>query len=322
MSVWQDWLRRPQNFWVRRALFQIHLWTGIGAGLYILIMSLTGAVLIYRRSLSTLTSSQAKFVQITPHRMTVDELRANAVRLYPGYTVEGIYQSRNLSRPIEIGMTQGAKHIDHIFDPYTGADMGPTMTRGAKVLNWILELHDNLLLPHDAGAEANAIGGILLVLMTLTGFVIWWPGLGRWRSSLGLEIKSGLKKFNWSLHSALGIWCILFVFMFAFTGIYLAMPNPFDNVVEYLDPPPQGSRAPTFGDQFLYWLSAIHFGRIGGLWMEITWTVLGLVPLVLFVTGAFMWWNRVLSPWLKRSRELRAGAHRGQSPQQQTPVGV
>lgn len=321
MSIWGDWLRRPQNFWVRRALFQVHLWTGISVGLYILVMSLTGSVLIYRRSLSTWTSSQAKFVQILPHRMTVDELKQAATRAYPGYEVTGVFQSRNMSRPVEISLAQGIKRAERIFNPYTGADMGPTMGPGAKALNWILDLHDNLLLPHDAGRRVNAAGGILLVLMTLTGVVIWWPGSGKWVRSLGIEVKSGLKKFNWSLHSALGIWSILFVFMWGFTGIYLATPNVFDNVADYLDPN-NGSRKPNFGDQFLFWLAQLHFGRFAGLSVEIIWTVFGLVPLALFVTGAFMWWNRVLSPWLKREARANSNVRQDNTPQPQSPVGV
>jgi len=39
MSSWEKWLNRPQSLWLRRALFQIHLWTGTGVGLYILLMS-------------------------------------------------------------------------------------------------------------------------------------------------------------------------------------------------------------------------------------------------------------------------------------------
>ena len=33
--------RQPQNVWIRRAMFQIHLWTGIGVGLYIVVVCLT-----------------------------------------------------------------------------------------------------------------------------------------------------------------------------------------------------------------------------------------------------------------------------------------
>ena len=45
------WLRNPQRIWLRRALFQIHLWTGIAIGLYILMISVTGSVLVYRNEL-------------------------------------------------------------------------------------------------------------------------------------------------------------------------------------------------------------------------------------------------------------------------------
>jgi hypothetical protein len=33
--------RRPQSLWLRRALFQIHLWTAIGVGLYVVAISVS-----------------------------------------------------------------------------------------------------------------------------------------------------------------------------------------------------------------------------------------------------------------------------------------
>ena len=50
----------------------------------------------------------------------------------------------------------------------------------------------------------------------------------------------------------------------------------------------------------LYWLAQAHFGRFAGIPVKITWTVFGLAPAVLVVTGALMWWKRVLRPWLAR----------------------
>jgi len=45
------WLRNPQRIWLRRALFQVHLWCGLAIGLYILMISVTGSVLVYRNEL-------------------------------------------------------------------------------------------------------------------------------------------------------------------------------------------------------------------------------------------------------------------------------
>ena len=51
MSLWKRWLQQPQRVWLRRALFQVHLWTGLALGLYIVVLSVTGSALVYRREL-------------------------------------------------------------------------------------------------------------------------------------------------------------------------------------------------------------------------------------------------------------------------------
>ncbi|MAQ20433.1 MAG: hypothetical protein CMD52_02815 [Gammaproteobacteria bacterium] len=36
----------------------------------------------------------------------------------------------------------------------------------------------------------------------------------------------------------------------------------------------------------------LHFGRFGWLAIRTLWVVLGLLPAVLFITGATVWWKR------------------------------
>ncbi len=49
---WRMWLDQPQNVPFRRALYRIHLWVGIATGLYILMMSLSGSAVVFRRELT------------------------------------------------------------------------------------------------------------------------------------------------------------------------------------------------------------------------------------------------------------------------------
>ena len=44
-------LRRPQTLWIRKAVFQIHLWTGIAIGLYIVVISVSGSAVVFRREM-------------------------------------------------------------------------------------------------------------------------------------------------------------------------------------------------------------------------------------------------------------------------------
>jgi len=52
ISTWQRWLHHPESLWIRRVIFQIHLWVGAGVGLYIMLMSISGSLLVYRDELS------------------------------------------------------------------------------------------------------------------------------------------------------------------------------------------------------------------------------------------------------------------------------
>jgi hypothetical protein len=81
----------------------------------------------------------------------------------------------------------------------------------------------------------------------------------------------------------------------------MVFPDPFLAVVDYLQPPDAQGTLRT-GDTVLEWFAKVHFGRFSGLWVKVVWGVLGLVPVMLFVTGVIMWWNRKIRGW-RRSEE-------------------
>jgi uncharacterized iron-regulated membrane protein len=299
MSAWEKWKKRPQIVWPRKALFQVHLWTGIGLGLYILLMSVTGSALIFRRELTRSLAREPRVAVGPGARMTEDELKQAAKRAYPDYEATRVSLRKNPDQAAEILLQRRDKQLRRLFNPYTGADLGDSIRSGFLFVLWLADLHDNLLVA-QRGRLINAAGGIFTVLLALTGAVIWWPGIETWRRSLSFRWKTNPKGLNWTLHSALGFWTFAFFFMWAISGIYLSIPEKFNAAVDFLEPLKESSRSLRFGDQVLYWLARVHFGRFAGLPVKIIWTVVGLTPAALFLTGALMWWKRVLKPWLVR----------------------
>ena len=83
--MWQQWLRRPQNVWLRRTLFQIHLWTGIGLGLYVVAISITGSAIVFRNEMYT-WASQRPTVTPGEQKLGAQEFRSKVTGAYPGYT--------------------------------------------------------------------------------------------------------------------------------------------------------------------------------------------------------------------------------------------
>jgi len=317
MSTLTRWLHAPQKTWLRRATFQVHLWTGLALGLYVLVLSLTGSVLVYRLELEQLLASPRAALDETATPMTADQLRAAAVRAYPGWTVtavhEGSYRaSRGRGRPgrgpdptAAIVFERDGQRKERLFNPYSGTDLGDSFTQGQFALLRVVSLHDDLLLGRPEGTRANGALSLAFTLIVLTGAVVWWPGIARWKRGLGVKVTAGWKRFNWELHSALGFWLLAFMVMWGVSGWYLGMPDPLTDLVERWSDPegPIGERP---GDLFLQWLTRLHFGRwrdpVWGPWLKAVWACVGIVPAVMFVTGLLMWWNRVVRPRQKAGR--------------------
>jgi uncharacterized iron-regulated membrane protein len=303
-SLFERLWRRPQGVWARRALFQIHLWSGIGTGIYMILISVTGSFLVFRTELHKMVDRPPITVAIRGERLSEAQLKEAAVRTFPNYYVTNVWEVKRPNQPVEIWMSREGvpTAIHRLFDPYTGNDLGSPDPPGVRFIIWVVSLHDDLL-SGETGRKVNGWGGALLGVLCITGLAIWWPGVSNWRRSLTVDQKSNWKLFNWNLHSAVGFWSLLLMFMWALSGVYLAFPNPFQDFVEYLQPAENYKGSDTrFGDEFLRWLSRLHFGRFGGWPVKALWTVLGLIPLLLFITGAVMWWNRVLRPAMDRSK--------------------
>lgn len=300
MTALEKWWKRPQNVWLRRGLFQVHLWTGIGLGLYVLLMSVTGSALIFRRDLTRSLAREPRVAVGPGARMTEDQLTQAAQRAYPEYAVMDVRLRKNPDQAAEVLLQARGSELRRLFNPYTGADLGDSVRRSFRFVLWLADLHDNLLLA-QSGRVLNAAGGILTLLVGLTGAVIWWPGIDAWRRSLSFRWKANPKGFNWTIHSALGFWAFAFFSMWAISGVYLSIPGAFNNAVDFLEPLHPSGRGLRFGDQMLFWLAQAHFGRFAGVEVKILWTTIGLAPAALFVTGLLMWWKRVLRPWMVRN---------------------
>lgn len=300
MSVWGRWVRQPQRVWLRRALFQVHLWTGIGLGLYVVILSVTGSALVYRTDLDLyFRTPRPEFVR-DAKRVPSEEIRATAQTLYPDWEVTRVSDRVSRRNPtIQVDLRRGEETKERLFNPYTGQDLGDATTKGEWFLLWLVRLHDELLLDRE-GRYINGYLSAVFTVTVLTGLVVWWPGVSRWKRSLTVKASSGWRRFNWDLHGVLGLWLFLFSLMWGVSGFYLGVPEPFTDLVDKFSDP-NAEYGERMGDVVLMWLSRLHFGR----WrdnepLRAVWALVGLVPAVLFVTGVIMWWNRTLRPLLRR----------------------
>jgi uncharacterized iron-regulated membrane protein len=303
MNTWDKWVKRPQTIWFRRLLFQVHLWSGIGLGAYVLVVCLSGSAAVFNNELYVMFLPAPKMVEVTGPPLSRTELKAAAQLAHPHATITrvNIWQDPREAAVVSLG---AATYADQRYvNPYTGQDLGTARPLGLRTVSFISSLHMNLLMGYS-GRLINGVGGFLVAILSVTGMVIWWPGIRRWRSSLTVRRNANPKRLNWDLHNTIGFWTFAIVFMWAITGAYLVLPQPFDKVLSFI---PSAAHFINIGI-----LRGVHVGNFGGWPVKMLWLVLGLAPPVLFITGFIMWWHRVLSPWMRnpsaaRSRAISAG---------------
>jgi uncharacterized iron-regulated membrane protein len=288
VTPWQQWVERPQSLRVRKALATVHLWIGIAAGLYVVLISISGSALVFRRELSRKLSRRVVVVP-QPFRMPLEALQKRVERAYPAYEVYAITESTQPDRPDQVVLGNGERRISRWFNPFTGADLGDPQSFAIRAFEWLADLHDNLLFGMS-GRFVNGIGALFVTVLSLSGMALWWPGIRNWRRGLTINWRARFARFNWDLHSATGFWCSSFVFVWGLSGICLCFPAVLD---------------PFLSRQGVFWITQLHFGRFHWL-TEALWTGVGLAPALLAATGALMWWNRVLRKKLgRRRREVR-----------------
>ena len=311
VTHWQRWTSQPQTSGLRKAIFQLHLWSGVGLGLYALLASVTGSILVFSNELYRAATHDPIVVTGSGTRLTNAQLEASATRAYPGYSTFNISRGRNPDQAVAISLKSGVRLKNRLFNPYTGADLGNSVPPGIWLVSRLTELHDDLL-AGTTGRRVNGAGALLLIVLISTGMIVWWPGVKTWRRSLVVHRNTGWRRFTWELHSAIGFWTFGFLVIFGVSGVYLGNPQLFQDLADRIQPPTAANAGFRAVDQILYWIAYLHFGRVNGIGIPCSgpgfcdiatksvWAFFGLAPAAMFVTGAAMWWNRVLRKRLRR----------------------
>jgi uncharacterized iron-regulated membrane protein len=181
--------------------------------------------------------------------------------------------------------------MERLFDPYAVRDLGDAFPPLLRTMEWLVDLHDNLL-AGQTGRLLNGIGGALFLVLILTGAWLWWPGTGNVLRSLKVGRPRASRRFVWQFHSVLGILSFAILLVWAMTAIYFAFPEPFEGTIDYFDDDLADAVRP--GEWVVIEAVQLHFGRFGGLGVRFLWLLLGLIPTVLFATGFILWWTRVV----------------------------
>jgi uncharacterized iron-regulated membrane protein len=110
-------------------------------------------------------------------------------------------------------------------------------------MDWMVDLHRNLLTGKTGRQIIGGVGGVSLALAA-TGVLLWLIRGASWRAWVDIRRNGGSRRFNFDLHRVSGFWTLLFVLALSFTGMELAYPQSFRKAWEGVTGQPASAKAP------------------------------------------------------------------------------
>ncbi|MFM2125447.1 MAG: hypothetical protein RL328_1898 [Acidobacteriota bacterium] len=196
------------NSLVRSWILRLHMVAGLSLSAYAVAIGLTGSALVFRDEIKAWDYPQFHRAPAVPISTTPDQALAAVRQAWPDGRVLSVTWPNQESpywMSYVLRTKGGAREV--FTDPATGRIVGDRDPSGG-LNGWLLKLHTNLL-AGSTGRRVNGYGAWLLVVMGLTGVVLWWPRQ-IWRPRLRA----------WPLHHATGVIALPFILVLAVTGTY------------------------------------------------------------------------------------------------------
>lgn len=107
----------------------------------------------------------------------------------------------------------------------------------ALLMPTIFHLHRYVLLG-EVGRSIISVSGLVLIVMALTGFLMWFPKATwkAWRQALTVNLQASAASIRFRLHRLLGVFALPVLLMLGFSGAYFNQPQWLTPVIGALFP--------------------------------------------------------------------------------------
>ncbi|MGH8855039.1 MAG: PepSY-associated TM helix domain-containing protein, partial [Telluria sp.] len=227
----------------------IHLWAGLVFGTILVLQGLTGTVIGWRHELDAWLNPG--LLQVAPPAGTTAGAEARPTPAQVAAVAARLQGDPAYGRPDTLFLPEAHGDVYVAWyrpeKPMSGWAQGVTrqvMVDPANLVvlgerNWgeagfsrpllmptLFHLHRYLMLG-EVGKLVIAVQGVALLLLTLTGIVVWWPKLTLAAFWHAISVRRGgnWPKFSFQLHRAAGFYMAIPLLVLAVSGIYFNAPD-------------------------------------------------------------------------------------------------
>ena len=202
---------------MRKLLFKLHLFVALIAGVFVVILGLTGAIMAFEPEIDHLLHARLSYVAPQSRTLSLAEIGDAVTKAFPGERISGyaLSTSPNLSYQVSVG--RRAVYVNQ----YTGEVLGER-EGGMDFLGYVHQLHLRLLLRDkaDSGKRIMSWVGVAMVFLLLTGLYLWWP-----QKRASIQWTAPSRRVWFDVHNAVGIFSLVFVLILTITGVMIGFEH-------------------------------------------------------------------------------------------------
>ncbi|MGY5846182.1 PepSY-associated TM helix domain-containing protein [Salegentibacter sp. HM20] len=226
-------MAKKKKGWLRNLVRQLHLYLGLGTGLVVFIVAITGCLWAFQEEIKVLTDNTPEVIPQSAEEIDPLEAKHIAEAVFPGKHVHGtLYPGGD--QPIQVIFYEPEPEFySSVFiEPWTGEVLA-TENHLSGFFHFVLDGHMRLWLPKEIGEQIVAWSTVIFFLILVSGIILWWPkNLKIWkkRSRFQWKATTGWKRKNYDLHQVIGFYASFIAVIFIFTGLVMAF-EPFKEAV-------------------------------------------------------------------------------------------
>lgn len=212
-----------KNYSIRKLINDIHLWLGLGSGIILFLVCLSGTLLVFEKEIESFFSGEVS-VEATSNKETVASLTQTLKESNKGF-VTGVTIPSTANEPYVFAVKKDLKDrrgSQVLVNPYTATVHEIKKTGADDFMQIMFRLHRWLLLETNVGRPIVGVATIIFLLLSISGIVLWFPKKIKWKTlKQGFKIKTNAnwKRINHDLHNTLGFYSCIVLIIMCITGL-------------------------------------------------------------------------------------------------------
>ena len=218
--------KSSKKYTFRKFIRDIHLWLGVGSGIILFLICLSGTMYTFRHEVEQFLEPEKFEIEKSGLDPLSLALLIEQTEKSTNGTVSriSIYDDEKKPAELQVSMSKEDKRGETYYvNPYSSEILGTGKGPSTEFFMFFFKMHRWLLLDQEIGRPIVGVATLIFIILTITGLVLWLPtkikGWKSFKPGFNIKFSSNWKRINHDLHNVLGFYTFILILIMALSGL-------------------------------------------------------------------------------------------------------